>query len=130
MGKKLVKEMRSKSWGFFQKVSSVFLINWLKQRMIANRYSDMSEEENNHLDGIKRQNPFGIMVLVLGGASFAFGPEYKSIPIFTMLFCLATIGTFDKEKEDNPWTFIIGFGLSVIGLYMYLNKVYHSDYLY
>lgn len=130
MGQKLVKKIRSKSWGFFQKVSSVFRMNWLKQKMIVNHYSDMSEEENNHLDGIKRQNPSGIMVLVLGGASFAFGPEYKWIPIFTMLFCLATIGTFDRVKEDNPWPFGIGFGLSVIGLYMYLVKVYHDDYLY
>ncbi|WP_198530520.1 cell division protein FtsK [Bacillus sp. LL01] len=105
-------------------------MDWLKDKLFSSYYIDMTEEENEYVNRIKGQNPFGIMAMLFGGVAFAFGPMFKWIPLFTIVFCLITFGTFDRETEDNPWTFFIGFGLSVIGLSMYFYNLLHEDYLF
>lgn len=87
---------------------------------------EMSEADKAYLDRIPKQNPFGLLAMVLGGLSFTFGPAYGYIPVISLIFCVLTYRTFDKKKEDNPWTFYIGFILSAIGLFMYLLGIAHD----
>jgi len=86
----------------------------------------ISEVEKAYLDRIPKQNHFGLAAMFMGGASFTFGPVYGFLPIISLLFCMLTYKTFDKEKEDNPWPFYIGFILSLIGLLMFLGQVTHQ----
>ena len=102
----------------FQKISALFNMNTVKEWMYRDEHEDLTSEDRAYIDKIKRQNPFGLIVMLLGGASLTFGPTYIILPIVTILFCFITFGTFDRSREDNPWTFYIGFILSVIGLYM------------
>lgn len=76
------------------------------------------------------QNPYGLIGMILGGIAFTFGPEYGWIPVITLLFCVITFFTFDKEKEDNPWTFYLGIALSIIGLVMFIIGETHQLILY
>lgn len=76
----------------------------------------LTDDEVIDLNRTKPQNPFGIIALFLGATSFTFGMTYIIIPIIAIIFCILTFGTFDKETEDNPWTFYLGFCLTLIGL--------------
>ncbi|MCM3619905.1 cell division protein FtsK [Sutcliffiella horikoshii] len=114
----------------FQKISKFLYMSELKQKLYFEGNNEMTREEKDYINQIKRQNPFGLIVFLLGGASFAFGPRFILLPLLTIILFFLTFGTFDKEKEDNPWTFYIGLGLSVIGLYMNLYELLHEDYLY
>ncbi|WP_201716127.1 cell division protein FtsK [Rossellomorea arthrocnemi] len=91
------------------------------------RYDDegFSQYEKDYIENIKKANPYGLIVMIVGGISFAFGPKYVILPILTILFSSLTIWTFDKETEDNPWTFIVGLILAFTGLGMYLQGVVH-----
>lgn len=109
--------------GVFNKI--VTLLNRLKQVFYYYDDEDFSTSEKEYIDNIKKANPYGLFVLIFGGFSFACGPEYVVFPIVSLTVAILTIGTFDKEKEDNPWTFILGSILSLIGLYMYIVGAVH-----
>lgn len=87
---------------------------------------EMSETDKAYLERLPKQNPYGLLAMVIGGVSFTFGPAYGFIPVLSLVFCMLTYRTFDKEKEDNPWPFYIGFGLSVIGLVLYFSGYTHD----
>jgi hypothetical protein len=91
-----------------------------KVKQKHNDDDDITPEEQAYIDSIKGQNPYGIIVLFLGGLSFAKGYLYIFIPIITILFGIITYRTFDREKEDNPWTFYIGIFLALLGVYMFI----------
>lgn len=96
-------------------------LNRLKEFDIwGDKDEGLSDKEKEHLAKVPTQNPYGLIGLVLGGIAFTFGPKYGFIPVMTLAFCIVTLYTFDKEKEDNPWPFYIGIALSVIGLSMYI----------
>jgi hypothetical protein len=109
--------------GVFKKV--VTLLNRLKQKFYYYEDEDFSLSEKEYIDNIKKANPYGLFVLIFGGISFAFGPQYVILPIVTLTVAMLTIGTFDKEREDNPWTFLMGSILSLTGLYMYIVGAVH-----
>lgn len=101
-------------------------LNQFKQIFYQYDDEDFSASEKEYIERIKKANPYGLFVLMFGGVSFAFGPQYVIFPIVTLSVSILTMGTFDKEKEDNPWTFILGTILSLIGLYMNISGVAHS----
>lgn len=111
---------------FFKRVSDFFGFTKLKERLYCDDKEGVSEADREYMNRIKGQNPFGILIMFIGGVSFAFGPIYVAFPIITIILCFLTYGTFDREKEDNPWTFFIGFCLALIGLFMYLSGVVHE----
>ncbi|WP_235848970.1 MULTISPECIES: cell division protein FtsK [Bacillaceae] len=91
-----------------------------------NGLDDLSIEEKEELNKIKKQNPYGLIVMLMGLTSFLFGPRFVIIPIVTILFGLLTIRTFDKVREDNPWTFYVGLGLAIYGLYLFITGYEHD----
>ncbi|MGV2941899.1 cell division protein FtsK [Mesobacillus sp. LC4] len=111
---------------FLKKVSDSFGFTKLKEKLYYADHEEISEADREYINSIKGQNPFGIIAMFIGGVSFAFGPIYIAFPIITIIFCVLTFGTFDREKEDNPWTFVIGFCLALIGLFMNLVGVVHE----
>ncbi|WP_421383376.1 cell division protein FtsK [Bacillus salacetis] len=115
--------MNQGDMGLFKKI--VTLLNRLKQVFYYYEDDDFSTSEKEYIDNIKKANPYGLIVLMFGGISFAFGPQYVIFPVVTLTVTILTIGTFDKEKEDNPWTFILGAILSLTGLYMYIVGAVH-----
>lgn len=111
---------------YFNKVSKFSGITKLKELLYCEDNEGISEADREYISRIKGQNPFGIISMFMGGISFAFGPIYVAFPIITIIFCFLTYGTFDGDQEDNPWTFIIGLSLALIGLFMYLGGVVHE----
>ncbi|WNF24822.1 cell division protein FtsK [Mesobacillus jeotgali] len=111
---------------FFNRVSDFFGMTKLKERLFFEDHEGISEADREYINRIKGQNPFGIISMFMGGVSFAFGPIYVAFPIITIIFCILTYGTFDRDQEDNPWTFIIGVSLALIGLFMNLGGVVHE----
>ncbi|WP_252183579.1 cell division protein FtsK [Rossellomorea vietnamensis] len=103
----------------------VTLLNRFKEVFYQYEDEDFSTSEKEYIDRIKKVNPYGVFVLIFGGISFALGPQYVILPVVTLTAAILTIGTFDKEKEDNPWTFILGSILSLTGLYMYIVGASH-----
>ncbi|HJF32186.1 MAG TPA: cell division protein FtsK [Sporosarcina psychrophila] len=89
------------------------------------RNESLSDDEKEYIDKIPSQNPYGLIGLILGGIAFTFGPRYGFIPVITLIFCIVTFFTFDKEKEDNPWTFYVGITLASIGLIMFISGEVH-----
>ena len=100
-------------------------LNKLKNTDIWGEKDGLSEEEKEYMDGILTQNPYGMIGLVLGGIAFVFGPTYGFIPVISLIFCLVTIFTFEKDREDNPWPFYGGILLSLIGLIMFISGEEH-----
>lgn len=88
--------------------------------------SDISIKEQQELNKIKKQNPYGMIVLIMGLVSFLFGPRFVIIPVINIIFGLITIRTFDKKTEDNPWTFYIGLALASYSLYLYIKGYVHE----
>jgi hypothetical protein len=109
----------------FRKI--IAFLNKIKHMdIIGDRHDGISAQEKEYIESIKGQNPYGILGLIMGGVSFAFGPQYGFIPVFTIIFCIVTYFTYDKDTEDNPWTFYLGLSLSSIGLYMFIvGKLHH-----
>ncbi|MEI2666072.1 cell division protein FtsK [Rossellomorea sp. LJF3] len=107
----------------FKKIVS--LLNRLKQVFYSYDDEGFSTAEKEYIDRIKNANPYGIFVLIFGGISFAFGPQYVIFPIITLTVAFFTIWTFDQETEDNPWTFLLGTVLSLTGLYMHMVGAVH-----
>lgn len=104
----------------FKLISHLFYLNKFKEKLYRSDETGLSVDEIKDLNRTKPQNPFGMLVLFMGAASFTFGSMYVLIPIITITLCFLTFGTFDKEKDDNPWTFYLGFCLTLIGLIMNL----------
>jgi hypothetical protein len=86
-----------------------------------NHDDDITPEEQAHIDSIKGNNPYGMIVFFLGGLSFIIGYMYVFIPIITIIIGLLTFRTFDKEKEDNRWSFYIGIILALIGISLFIS---------
>ncbi len=84
----------------------------------------LTDDDIEYINSIPRQNPYGMIGLIISGIAFAF-PQY-GFSIITLIFCTVTFFTFDKEKEDNPWTFYISIVLSLIALYMFINGETHD----
>jgi len=82
---------------------------------------ELTEEQMKH---IRIQNPYGMIALVLSILAFLF-PKY-GLSIITLIFCILTYFTFDKEKEDNPWPFYIGIIISLIGLKLFFTGETHE----
>jgi uncharacterized membrane protein YphA (DoxX/SURF4 family) len=89
------------------------------------KYEGLADDEIKYIEKAPTQNPYGIIGLLIGGVAFAFGPKYGFIPVINLIFCFVTYFTFDREKEDNPWTFYIGIMLSLIGLIMFIKGEIH-----
>jgi hypothetical protein len=117
------REMKPAHMGVYKKI--VTLLNSFKQVFYYYDDEDFSTSEKEYIDNIKKTNPYGLLVLIFGGVSFTFGPQYVILPVATLIIAILTIGTFDKEKEDNPWTFMLGSILSLIGLYMNIVGAVH-----
>ena len=82
---------------------------------------ELTEEQMKH---IRIQNPYGMIAVVISISAFLF-PQY-GLSIITLIFCILTYFTFDKEKEDNPWLFYIGILFSLIGLMMFFTGEVHN----
>lgn len=91
----------------------------------SHKLDDLTEEEKRYLSQIKKQNPYGVTTMLMGLISFLFGPVFVVIPICTLTFGLITIRTFNRKKEDNPWTFYVGLGLALYGLILNLTSGSH-----
>lgn len=91
----------------------------------GDRNESLSDDEKEYMDKIRTQNPYALIGLVMGGIAFTFGFQYGFIPVISLIFCIVTLFTFDKEKEDNSWPFYIGIILSLIGLYMFMTGEIH-----
>ena len=92
----------------------------------GDRNEGLSNDDKEYIDRKTTQNPYGLIGLMLGGIAFTLGPQYGFIPVISLLFCIVTFFTFDKEKEDNPWLFYVGIILSLIGLIMVINGEVHE----
>jgi len=102
-------------------------LNRLKEFDIwGDKNEGISDKEKEYMDRVPTQNPYGLIGLIFGGIAFAFGPKYGIIPVITLSFCVVTLFTFDKEKEDNPWPFYLGITLSLIGLSMFIIGEMHE----
>lgn len=55
-----------------------------------------------------------------------FGPDIWILPVITATFGVVTYRKFNREKEDNPWTFFVGIVMSLIGLYMFIRGEHHT----
>ncbi|WP_369824896.1 cell division protein FtsK [Sporosarcina sp. P13] len=106
------------------------IIEFLNRMKVIDLWEDkmegVSDKEKQYMDRFPTQNPYGLISLILGGVAFTFGPQYGFIPVISFTFCIVTLFTFDKEKEDNPWTFYLGIVLSLIGLSMFIGGVTHE----
>ncbi|WP_002151957.1 hypothetical protein [Bacillus cereus] len=102
---------------FFKKI-----IDFLNKLKNIWKHDDegISDYEKKLIDEIPTQNPYGLIGMIMGGVAFIFGRSFVIIPIITIIFCIVTFFTFDKEKEDNPMTFAAGVMLSLLGIYMYI----------
>ncbi|MBO0603423.1 cell division protein FtsK [Sporosarcina sp. E16_3] len=105
-------------------------IEFLNRMKVIDIWGDkmegISDKEIEYMDRVPTQNPYGFIGLILGGIAFTFGPQYGFIPVITLIFCIVTLFTFDKEKEDNPWPFYLGIVLSLIGLSMFISGATHE----
>lgn len=103
------------------------LLNRLKAVDVwGDKTEGLSTDEKEYLDRIPTQNPYGLLGMMFGGLAFAFGPKYGFIPVIALIFCIVTLFTFDREKEDNPWPFYLGIALSIIGLTMFILGEVHE----
>ncbi|EOO25925.1 hypothetical protein IIU_06052 [Bacillus cereus VD133] len=108
---------------FFKKI-----IDFLNKLKNIWKYDDegISDYEKELIDKIPTQNPYGLIGMIMGGVAFIFGHSFVIIPIITIIFCVVTFFTFDKEKEDNPMTFVVGLMLSLLSIYMYIKGLSHQ----
>ncbi|EJR89628.1 hypothetical protein IKE_06234 [Bacillus cereus VD196] len=102
---------------FFKKI-----IDFLNKLKDVWKHDDegISDYEKELIDKIPKQNPYGLIGMVMGFVAFVLGRSFIIIPIITIIFCVLTFFTFDKEKEDNPFTFFVGVMLSLMGIYLYM----------
>ncbi|MBR8644184.1 hypothetical protein KEH51_04575 [[Brevibacterium] frigoritolerans] len=74
----------------------------LKRIITKYEHEGLTPEDIVHLNTIKGQNPYRMLTLLLGLASFIFEPQYIIIPIVSLLLGFITYRTFDSETEKNP----------------------------
>lgn len=98
-------------------------IEFLNKMKNIDIWGDKDEEQVNYSYSGKVQNPYGLIGLLISGLAFIF-PQY-GLSIITLIFCILTYFTFDKEKEDNPWPFYIGILISLAGLMMFITGGVH-----
>jgi len=90
----------------------------------GDRNEGLTDDDIKYIDRIPTQNPYGAVGMIIGGVAFLF-PQYP-FSVITLIFCIVTFFTFDKEKEDNPWTFVVGIIFSLMGLSMFIaGKIHH-----
>ncbi len=102
----------------------VFLNRWKDIDIWGDRHEGLSDDSREYMDKIPSQNPYGMVAMIISGFAFLF-PKYP-FSIITLIFCIVTFFTFDKEKEDNPWTFIVGIILSLVGFLMFISGEVHQ----
>ena len=76
------------------------IINFLNKMTYIDIWGDKNEVQTKYSKHIKTQNPYGMIGLIMSGLAFLF-PQY-GLSLITLIFCILTYFTFDKEKEDNP----------------------------
>lgn len=101
------------------------LNRWKVIDLWGDKAEEISDKEKEDIDRIPTQNPYGFAAMILGGIAFTFGPQYGFIPFIALIFCIVTLFTFDKEKEDTPILFYVGIVLSLIGLSMFIGGATH-----
>ena len=106
----------------FKKIIDL-LNRWKDIDIWGDRNERFSDDDIKYIDSIPSQNPYGVIGMIISGFAFAF-PKYP-FSVITLIFCIVTFFTFDKEKEDNPWTFIMGIILSLLGLLMFITGEVH-----
>lgn len=100
------------------------IINFLNKMKYIDIWGDKDEVQTKYSKHIKTQNPYGLIGLIMSGFAFLF-PQY-GLSFITLIFCILTYFTFDKEKEDNPWPFYIGILISLIGIKMFITGEIHK----
>lgn len=106
----------------FKKIIDL-LNRWKDIDIWRDRNERYSDDDIKYIDSIPSQNPYGVIGMIISGFAFLF-PKYP-FSVITLIFCIVTFFTFDKEKEDNPWTFIMGIILSLLGLLMFISGEVH-----
>lgn len=106
----------------FKKIIDI-LNSWKYIDIWGDRNEGLSDDDIKYMDSIPSQNPYGVVGMIISGFAFLF-PQYPFF-VITLTFCIVTFFTFDKEKEDNPWTFIMGIILSLVGLLMFIKGEVH-----
>lgn len=104
----------------FKKIME-FLNKMKKFNIWGDKDIELTEEQMKY---IRIQNPYGMIAVVLSILAFLF-PQY-GLSIITLIFCILTYFTFDKEKEDNPWPFYLGILISLMGLMMFFTGEVHK----
>ena len=100
------------------------IIKFLNKMKYIDIWGDKDEEQNKYNERIKNQNPYAMIGLIMSGFAFLF-PKY-GLSFVTLIFCILTYFTFEKDKEDNPWPFYIGIILSLIGIKMFITGEIHK----
>ena len=90
----------------------------------GDRNEGLSDDDIKSIDSIPTQNPYGMVGMMISGIAFLF-PQY-AFSVITLIFCIVTFFTFDKEKEDNPWPFVMGIIFSLLGLSMFIAGEIHD----
>jgi len=105
------------------------LIKFLNRRKVfflwRDEMEDISDKGKENMARIPTQNPYGLIGMVLGEIAFILGPQYGFIPVIVLVFCIITLFTFDKEKEDTRIPFYLGIVLALIGLSMFIGGARH-----
>ncbi|MEK4131163.1 cell division protein FtsK [Solibacillus sp. FSL W8-0474] len=99
------------------------IIDFLNKMKHIDIWGEKDAEQTKYSKSIKNQNPYGMISLVMSGFAFLF-PQY-GLSFLTLVFCILTYFTFDKEKEDNPWPFYLGIIISLIGIKMFITGEIH-----
>lgn len=107
----------------FKKI--IDFLNRVKEMDIwGDRNEGLSDDDIKNIESIPTQNPYGMVGMIISGVAFLF-PQY-AFSVITLIFCIVTFFTFDKENEDNPWTFVMGIIFSLMGLSMYIaGEIHH-----
>lgn len=88
-------------------------------------YEELTDEEIKQLNEQDSENVFGLPTLILGVFGFLLGPRFLFIPIITLLLGIMLLGSLDKSKGQNPWTFYMGIMFSIIGITLYQTGYTH-----
>lgn len=70
----------------------------LKRIITKYEHEGLTPGDIVHLNTIKGQNPYGMLTLLLGLASFIFGPQYIIIPIVSLLLGFITYLILKQRK--------------------------------
>ncbi|TFJ93142.1 hypothetical protein [Lentibacillus salicampi] len=99
------------------------LSNFLERNSLD--YEELTDKEIKQLNELDSENVFGLPILILGIIGFLFGPQFLFIPIATLLLGVILLGSLDRSKGQNPWTFYMGIMFSIIGIFLH-----QADYVH